>query len=69
MANIAKVMANDIMVRLFISLLHKKEQKKSLKMTVRNRKTKDHPSSKDWEMIQKSLTLSYNFKPIGLAVN
>jgi len=46
MAIRAKVMANN-MFRLFISLLHKKEQKKSLKMTLCNRKTKNHLSNKD----------------------
>ena len=68
MAIRAKVMANN-MVRLFISLLHKKEQKKSLKMTLCNRKTKNHLSNKDWKEIPKSLPLSYDFKPISLAVN
>ena len=68
MAIRAKVMTNN-MVRLFISLLHKKEQKKSLKMTLCNRKTKNHLSNKDrWE-IPKSLPLTNNFKPISLAVN
>ena len=68
MAIRAKVMANN-MVRLFISLLHKKEQKKSLKMTLCKRKTKNNLSNKDCYEIPKSLPLSYNFKPISLAVN
>ena len=68
MAIRAKVMANN-MFRLFISLLHKKEQKKSLRMTLCNRKTKNHLSNKVLEEIPKSLHLTYNFKPISLAVN
>ena len=46
MAIRAKVMANN-MVRFFISLLHKKEQKKSLKMKLCNRKTKNYFTNKD----------------------